>query len=467
MSGPSEEHRRKNTGRSVAAWIGVATLMAVIVGSGLFSGHLWLKERRRVQQFAEDLVSRDPRKQDRADTELLEAGSRGEELLEKAARIAPDPIRADCQRILKEARNPPHGPVFDSLFWLVRHQEPDGSWNPRAFSRNCVGTPCTGAGEEEFTAGLTSLSTLALLGAGYIQLSGDKYLSREHPGRVFPLGRVVKKAIEWLLDHQELDGSIGVGGSKGMYNHVIAAQALSEAYGMTASRSLQGPAQKAINYLVASQNPGRGWRYSARCGESDSSVTGWAVMALKSAELSELHFPNSAYEGARAWFEEVAESDTHRIGYAKKGLDGASREGKEGFDRHVTMEALGALSLIFINKRKDESVLGATKLMMDDLPEWRAKRIDFTYWHFGSLVTFQVDGPHGPMWMGWKGPLKDALVPHQKTTNDGCAVGSWDPEEDRWGSAGGRVYAVALNALTLEVYYRYLNVYGGASTQTK
>ena len=34
------------------------------------------------------------------------------------------------------------------------------------------------------------------------------------------------------------------------------------------------------------------------------------------------------------------------------------------------------------------------------------------------------------------------------------------PAVDRWGFAGGRVYATAINVLTLEVYYRYENVFG-------
>ncbi|HKS16133.1 MAG TPA: squalene--hopene cyclase, partial [Planctomycetota bacterium] len=66
-----------------------------------------------------------------------------------------------------------------------------------------------------------------------------------------------------------------------------------------------------------------------------------------------------------------------------------------------------------------------------------------------------------PYWKKWNEPMKNALVPNQKTGKDGCQNGSWTSEEDRWGFEGGRVYAVAINALTLEVYYRYANVFGG------
>src|SRR5205823_1707818 len=120
---------------------------------------------------------------------------------------------------------------------------------------------------------------------------------------------------------------------------------------------------------------GKGWRYSARCGDNDSSVTGWAIMALKSAELSELLFPRSAYDGARAWYDEVTESDrSYQTGYLKKGPAGASREGREGSDRHPTMEALGTMALIFICKNRSESVIGPTRLVIDDLPEWKPRR---------------------------------------------------------------------------------------------
>ena len=49
-----------------------------------------------------------------------------------------------------------------------------------------------------------------------------------------------------------------------------------------------------------------------------------------------------------------------------------------------------------------------------------------------------------------------ALTPHQKGAGDGCQAGSWDASVERWGFVGGRVYATAINALTLEPCRRYL-----------
>jgi len=90
-------------------------------------------------------------------------------------------------------------------------------------------------------------------------------------------------------------------------------------------------------------------------------------------------------------------------------------------------------------------------------PDWT----DYYYWYYGSLALFQYDGPKGPYWKKWEAHLKDALIPHQKTGKDGCANGSWTSEDERWGFEGGRVYATAINALTLEVWYRYPNVFRG------
>ena len=47
----------------------------------------------------------------------------------------------------------------------------------------------------------------------------------------------------------------------------------------------------------------------------------------------------------------------------------------------------------------------------------------------------------------WEQPCRDA-----------GASGSWDPI-GAWGGPGGRVYATAINVLSLEIYYRYARVF--------
>ena len=56
--------------------------------------------------------------------------------------------------------------------------------------------------------------------------------------------------------------------------------------------------------------------------------------------------------------------------------------------------------------------------------------------------------------------MVEALLPNQWRDRGICNNGSWDPV-GCWTRKGGRVYATAINALTLEVYYRYANVFTG------
>ncbi len=354
--------------------------------------------------------------------------------------------------------------VTAALRWLARHQNPDGSWSAEGFSHKCVGSKCPGAGERDYDAGVTSLSLLAFLGAGFTQLSKDEMVDPAVPDQTLRFGEVVKKALQWLTQHQDPEGCVGERGQKYMYNHAVAALALSEAYGMTAAPVLREPAQKAIDFLVAAQNPGKGWRYSARCADNDTSVTGWAVMALKSAEMSDLSFPRSAFTGALSWFEEATEKNGYyRTGYNAAGTGKVYVPGKnEAFADHASMSAVMVMSRIFIQKERTPA-LNAVGLLTSDLPAWKPGQVDFYYWYYASLALFQYDGPKGPSWNKWNEPMKNAIVPHQKTAKNGCENGSWDPSVDRWGFEGGRVYAAALNALTLEVYYRYVNVFGVTS----
>jgi hypothetical protein len=354
--------------------------------------------------------------------------------------------------------------VIAALRWLARHQNADGSWSAQGFGRNCTNGGCSGIGESDYDTGVTGLSLLAFLGAGYTSMSRDDthMIDPAFPERQLHFGETVKKGLQWLIAQQDPEGCIGERGMKHLYNHAIAALALSEGYGMSGLPILRGAAQKSIDFLVAAQNPGQGWRYSSRCGDNDTSVTGWAVMALKSAELSNLSFPSSAFAGALGWLTEATEKNGYyRVGYTSAGTGKVFVPGKnEQFADHASMSAVGVLSRIFIQKSQKEPALTAVNFLAGDLPAWKPGQVDFYYWYYASLALFQFDGPKGAFWSKWNEPMKSAILPHQKLAKNGCENGSWDSSEDRWGFEGGRVYATAINCLTLEVYYRYAHVFG-------
>ncbi len=358
--------------------------------------------------------------------------------------------------------------VLCALKWLARHQNADGSWKAAAFPDQCTGSKCAHPGYNDYDTGVTGISLLAFLGAGYTHLSREEVTDKV-TGKTIKLGEVVKKAIRWLVNNQDADGCIGAKVSKMMYNQSICALALSEAYGMTESQILKEPAQKAIDYLQQAKNPYKAWRYTSKCGENDSSVTGWCVMALKSAELSGLNVGHSAMVEAKQWTDEVTDKNYGKVGY--QSLEDAGVKvvvpGKnEDYTAHEALASVGMVIRIFVDHDRKDPVLDmSAKLLANDLPVWdQAKKTnDYYYWYYGTLALFQFDGPDSggsqKYWKSWNQAVINALVKNQKTKDTGCADGSWDAD-DRWGFEGGRVYAVAINALTMEVYYRYANAFG-------
>jgi hypothetical protein len=327
--------------------------------------------------------------------------------------------------------------------WLHNHQNPDGSWSCDRFNANCKKGSCTGTGASpEHDLGVTGLSLLAFLGAGHTHRHGR-------------FKRTVKRALKALKARQGPEGRFGSDAGDGhwIYNHLICALAASEAYGLSRrSPVLRGMAQNAVDYAVKCQNPGLGWRYGEQPGDSDTSCTAWAVLALKSARLSGLDVPKNAFDGADAFLDKMTDKETFKVSYAVPGTGDARRKGNEKFMTLEAMTAAAVLSRLFMGTSpKDPKVaLGGARLGKC-LPIWDVSKgtIDMYYWYYGTLAAFQIGGK---LWKTWNPALKNALVPTQRRM--GCENGSWDPV-GAWGAAGGRVYATAINVLTLEVYYRY------------
>lgn len=346
--------------------------------------------------------------------------------------------------------------VLLALRWLARHQSPDGSWKTRDFASQCREEKCApNPGLADHAGGVTGLAVLAFLGAGYSHLSKDR-----RDGIVF--GDVVRRGMQWMMSHQDREGCIGSRDhNQYMYHHLLCATALVEAYALTGSNLFKENAQKAVDFAIAAQNPDRGWRYSFRCGDNDSSVTGWAVQLLHAAQIAGLSFPKPALDGVRKWFDDVTEDLYYRVGYTHRNTGKVFVQNQnENFDHHETLTAMGMLARTFLDRdKRDPRLSGGAQLLVRDLPAWKDNLIDFYYWHAATHALFHFDGPSGPQWTQWNKALKDALAKNQNLKSSGCKAGSWEPV-DRWSFAGGRVYATALNALTLETYYRYANAFG-------
>ena len=180
------------------------------------------------------------------------------------------------------------------LEWLALHQSSNGSWSLDQFPKHAheKAVPgeketicdCAGQGQHNAIAG-TAFGLLPFFGAGYThQVGKDKV----------DYSKTVKAAIDFLASKQKVDGDFG----GGMYAQGLAGIAVCEAYGMTADPKLKGPAQKAIDFIVNAQDKtGGGWRYKPK-EAGDTTVTGWQIMALKSARAAELKVPEEVIQKA-------------------------------------------------------------------------------------------------------------------------------------------------------------------------
>ena len=181
--------------------------------------------------------------------------------------------------------------VLKGLKWLVEHQNPDGSWGPA------------------YQGAMTGFALLSFLGHNELPVSAE-------------YGATVQKGIDWLVENGKKNaGHMNMAGSfdqPGVYAHAIATYALGEYYGMTKDERVVDLFKQAIGYIVAGQGPDGGWMYAYDKTESDTSVTGWQIQALKAAHLSGLNIDgvDAALDKAMLDLKRV-QADDGSFGYRK------------------------------------------------------------------------------------------------------------------------------------------------------
>lgn len=360
----------------------------------------------------------------------------------------------------KEGRGGPgggdggRGPDFaKGLLWLVAHQDADGKWDADGFMKHDVtGEACSGPGQAEHDVGVTALALLALLGDGHTTSRG-KYRDN------------VARGVHWLAQQQDADsGLIGERiGHSFMYGHAIATLALCEAYYFSGSPLLKPKVQAAVSFVTRARNPYGVWRYDAPPnGDQDTSVTGWMILALKSAQEAGLKIDSNAFADSLSWLDEVTDPMTGRAGYAAVGESSSRIPGVNDHYPTSSTESMTSVALLcraFLGQTPDDTpaMHKGAALLRSALPEHDADGLtnDMYYWYYGSYAMYQLGGRD---WKVWSRALDSALVKTQ--CKNGNEDGSWAPDGP-WGMVGGRVYSTALGVLCCEAYYRYSRVLGG------
>lgn len=310
-----------------------------------------------------------------------------------------------------------------ALRWLANHQQPDGSWHGREFDARCGG--CDGVAEYDVNAALTSLAVLCFVGAGHTHTEPSPYQE------------VVASAISWLAEHQGDNGDLRCGET--MYSHSLATLALSETLGVTRDAALRSAVQRAVQFAIGARDPrAGGWRYAPRDG-SDTLMTGWHTMALKSAALAGQAVPAEVFAGVERWLRMVEDSD----------VPGLCAD-QPGMDVNPTATAAGMFIRQMLGSPRDDiRQINAGRVLAEITPTWDAN-LDTALWYFATLAQLHQGGA---AWDTWNAALSAELIEHQET--EGPPAGSW-PVADEWSRVGGRVYQTALCTLMLEVQYRYL-----------
>ncbi len=322
-----------------------------------------------------------------------------------------------------------------ALAWLAEHQRSDGSWTFNLRQCPSCGGNCRDSGTNESTIAATALGVLPFLAAGNTPAKG-KYK------------RVVARGIDYLLSQGETTG-FGTSfrdGPGNMYSHGLAAIAICETYAMLTPRersryrNLEYAVQEATSFIEYAQADDGGWRYTPKQA-GDTSVSGWQMMALKSAELAGLGVSSSTLLGMRSFLRDVV------------AIDGGSRYSymRDSSESNST-DAIGLLCRLYLDWRVDNPDLlkGAKRLADGD-----RSLSDPYYLYYVSQLLHNVGGS---VWNDWNREMREKLIRAQRM--DGHERGSWYPDTPGGhSSSGGRLYATSLNCMVLEVYYRHMPLY--------
>jgi Prenyltransferase and squalene oxidase repeat len=331
------------------------------------------------------------------------------------------PVAARAQDL--PAPRPP-APAADQavkrgLEFLKTTQKPDGAWESGNFGK---------------ATSVTSLAVMAYLAAGHV------------PGAPGPYRESIERGIAYVLAHQKPDGLLVAGTSHGpLYCHGISTLMLAEVVGMTPDAELASKARDAltrgVRLILNAQNLAKGpqhaggWRYQSTSRDSDISVTGWQLMALRAARSAGCSVPSENIDRAVAYLKKCA-------------VPGGGFAYQPGQGPNNPRTGTGILALEICGAHNTPQAVAGAEYLAKHPPHW-ASAYFFYEVYYCPQAMFQMGDKY---FLVYYPKLVQILLDHQG--HDGSWLSGNGDEH-----AGGRNYCTAMALLALAVEYRYLPIY--------
>jgi len=359
------------------------------------------------------------------------------------------PERSAAPLVPAPSSGPEQIAVERALNWLAAQQQGDGSWLAKIgykLNNDYQVDYVQGRDGSEFAphVGVSALAGLAFLASG------------DQPGRGRH-GERIERALDYVLSCAQDDGFITHNKTR-MYSHAFATLFLAEVYGMTWRADVRVKLQKAIDFIVQSQNEEGGWRYVPMAPDSDMSIVVCQILALRAARNIGIQVPRSTVDRAARYVVDSSITDDD-IGPGMRGFTGRSELGafryqKGGGSRSsLPLAAAGVTALHGLGIYSNDRIrLGLDYIHRnhDDFNFQYGRRSPghyfFWYGHYYAVQAMYTAG--GSDWEVYSSKVVNQLLDMQ------LADGSYP---SRVGP--GPTFATAMALLVLQIPYRYLPIF--------
>jgi hypothetical protein len=226
-----------------------------------------------------------------------------------------------------------------------------------------------------------------------------------------------------------------------MYGHNIATLFLSEVSGMVdpdRQKKINESLPRALALILRAQGVNKssrhqgGWRYHPNSRDSDTSCSGWALMALRSAKLNGADVPDKAIADAVAYlYGNFSEKNGH-FGYSSP------------HNSKNSLTGMGLLCLELCGEHGKPSTIKAADYILESFRGLEGAQFEFYGNYYNAQAMFQIGGKYWETYADW---MYETYLKKQKED------GSWYSRE------AGQVYGTAMMTLAFTVPYRQLPIY--------